>query len=151
VTHIYNGQRSSSRRRGHRLPEYTMTELSDWLYSQVLFHTLYVEWKQSGYKKRLRPSVDRINNYIHYCMPNIQLMTWDENRIKAYTDHKNGKLNYDLIPVVRYSKKGIFIDKFHSISQAGRDTGIDISTISKAIRGVRKYGGGFKWRYAHEG
>ncbi len=82
---IYNSQRLHSKKRGHRLPEYTKQELKEWLYSQKLFHELYLEWVNSGHKRRLKPSVDRKHDDVHYCMSNIVLITWEENNSKTNT------------------------------------------------------------------
>ena len=88
---IYNRQTRSSKSRGHRPPEYTKKEFKEWIVSQTLFHELYDEWKQSGYLKRLKPSVDRKCDDIHYCMNNIQLMTWEENNAKLNAgNYKDG-------------------------------------------------------------
>jgi len=82
IARLYYAQKCNSKQRSFRPPEYTKEELKEWLYSQSLFHLLYSEWKQSDYKTSLRPSVDRINDYIHYCLPNIQLLTWKDNAAK---------------------------------------------------------------------
>lgn len=79
VAQIYSHQRYSSKKRGHRMPEYTKDELKAWLYSQTKFHMLYNEWLYSGYDKNLKPSVDRLYDGIHYCMNNIRLVTFHEN------------------------------------------------------------------------
>ena len=84
VTTIYKGQKQSSKKRGHRPPEYSKKVLREWLFSQVIFHELYNEWVQSGYMRRLKPSVDRKEDSVHYCMSNIQLMTSGDNNGKRY-------------------------------------------------------------------
>ncbi len=144
---IYNAQKSVSKKRGHRLPEYTRIELMDWLFSQVLFHELYSEWKASGHKRRLRPSVDRKCDNVHYCMNNIQLMTWEENSEKAHKDQKTGELfsGKDLIPIQQALVDGTVINHFVSIREASRQTGIQEPNISRCSRGKRKTAGGFIW------
>ncbi len=88
---LYNSQKKHSKTRGHRPPEYTKQEFKDWIVSQTLFHELYDEWKQSGYIRRLKPSVDRKYDDIHYCMSNIQLMTFGENNAKPNVgNYKDG-------------------------------------------------------------
>ena len=82
VAVIYSNQITHSKSRGHRKPEYTKTELGEWLFSQQKFHELYSEWVNSGHKKRLSPSVDRKHDDIHYCMSNVQLMSWEDNNKK---------------------------------------------------------------------
>lgn len=80
---LYNTQKKSSRKRGHRPPEYSKQDFKDWCYSQKVFHELYEEWKQSKFNDRLKPSIDRKCDDIHYCMNNIQIVTWKENNEKA--------------------------------------------------------------------
>lgn len=149
ISKIYNHQRESSKKRGHRPPEYSKESLSDWLYSQELFHKLFEEWKQSGYKTRLKPSVDRKNDDIHYCMNNIQLMTWGENDEKAKRDHKSGRLKYDQKPVEQYTRNGEFRECYDSINEAERKTGVPSGNIVKACIGHKHYShaGGYVWKY----
>ena len=152
VSRIYADQKNNSKRRGHRLPEYTKNELQDWLFSQTLFHELYDEWVRSGYKKRLTPSVDRKYDDIHYCMRNIQLMTWGDNRDKQSADFRTGKLN-TAIPnrqVIKYTKNGEFLYEYHSAREASRSTGISSSNIALVCKGKRNYAGGYKWKYKNE-
>ncbi len=87
ISQLYSAQKASSKKRGHRLPEYSREELKEWLYSQALFHELYNEWVQSGYTKRLKPSVDRVRDETHYCFSNIRLCVWYENNGKPNTGH----------------------------------------------------------------
>ncbi len=98
ISVIYSNQKTHSKSRGHRPPEYTKEELTEWLYSQKEFHEIHKEWAEGGYNKRLTPSVDRLIDTVHYCFGNIQLLTWRENNIKdnagRYQDdhgHKTSK------------------------------------------------------------
>ena len=50
--------------------------------------------------------------------------------------------------VVQYDKQNNFIRKYNSISEASRDTGITITSISYSANGKRKTGGGFIWHFA---
>jgi len=146
ISTIYSGQRSRSKLRGHRPPEYTKQELQDWLFSQTLFHELYDEWVQSGYKKRLKPSVDRKYDDVHYCMRNIQLMTWGENRDKSAKDISRGILR--VAPsVLQYDLEGNFIAEYRMQKIAAAATGVDQSKISEVCSGKRRTAGGFVWRY----
>ena len=60
VSMIYSTQKANSVKRNHPLPSYTRQELKEWLFSQSLFHELYDDWVSSGYKRNLKPSVDRV-------------------------------------------------------------------------------------------
>jgi len=150
VATIYGSQKSNSKTRGHRLPEYTKQELYDWLFSQQLFHELYDEWKQSGYKKRLKPSVNRIHDKLHYCMRNIELMTWGENEDLGNSDMKLGRNNKKSKKVMQYDLGGNYITSHYSAAQASRNTGVNRQNISACCIGKRKSTGGFKWSHADE-
>lgn len=144
---IYNSQIQSSRNKGFRSVEYSRDELKEWILSQTKFHELYSEWVQGGYKKRLKPSIDRKNDYIHYCFSNIQLMTWGDNDNKGNNDIKNGQNNKISKQVIQLSKDGKFINTYHSTAEAQRATRVQQSHISDVCNGQRNHAGGFKWIY----
>ncbi len=145
VDRIYGAQKQTSKKRKHRPPEYTKEDLKDWMFSQTIFHELYGEWAQSGYKKNLKPSVDRKNDYIHYCFTNIQLMTWQQNNDKHYTDRKSGKNNKKNRAVIQYSRDNEFMAEYHSIREAERQTGV--RHIGEVLKGRYSHAGGYMWRY----
>ncbi len=148
VGDIYSGQKATSISRGHRPPEYTKKELSEWLFSQELFHVLYSEWVNSGYDRHVKPSVDRKYDDIHYCFNNIQLMTWKENNLKAHNDVMCGNTaKSNSKKVIQIILDGKFTTVHNSIAQASRYTGVSSSHICECCKGQRKSAGGFKWRY----
>ena len=145
VGDIYYNQLSNSRSRGHREPEYSKEELYEWLMSQTKFHELFAEWKASGEQKRLIPSVDRKCDDVHYCMNNIQLMTFGENEDKYKADKLANKNIVDQIEVEQYDiDTGELIAVFPSMSEARRITGA--KGISSVCSGKRKTAGGYIWR-----
>jgi len=146
IAQIYDNQRTCSRGRGHRPPEYNQRELSEWLFSQELFHKLYDEWKQSGFMSKLVPSVDRKHDEIHYCMNNIQLMTWDENRAKGNRDKGTRRK----IAIVQLHKDGTYIATFDSGKDASIELGVSKQAINAVLKGRSKTAGGFKWGYSDE-
>ena len=150
---IYSSQKSSSKKRDHRPPEYSKQDFKEWLFSQTLFHELYEEWVQSGYKRRLKPSVDRKHDDIHYCMKNIQLMTWGENLNRhsiARMDGISGHGGEPHTPVVQYTKDGEFVEEYISQREAYRQTSIATSHICSCCKGKRKTTGGYVWKYKNE-
>ena len=147
ITIIYLNQKGKSKKRGYALPSYTKMELVKWWFSQHLFHELYTNWINSGYKKGLKPSIDRKDDYKSYTFDNITLTTWDENNKKGHRDRKNGVNNKDSKAVLQYDKQGNFIKEYYSISQASRDTFTDKSHIGHVCRGEMKTSGGFIWKY----
>lgn len=147
IKRIYKSQILSSKRRNHPLPFYTKQELSDWLFNQEEFHEFYENWVKSKFKRKLVPSVDRIDDKLPYFFDNIQLMLWKENDDKAHKDMRSGKLFIGHKPVVQYDKQGNFIAGYVSAHQASRETGINRGNISSTCRGDKKIAGGFKWNF----
>ena len=146
VSEIYGGQKKHSKDRGHRPPGYTKEELKDWIYSQAIFHELYSEWVNSDFKKRLKPSVDRKDDYIHYCFTNIQLLSWGENESKGHSDRKSGKNNKQNSSVKQFTKDGEFIAIYHSMSEASRQAEVNLSRISLCCKGKVPHAGGYVWK-----
>ena len=150
VAGIYANQKYRSRHRGHIMPTYTKQELQEWLYSQKKFHVLYDNWKRLDFQKMYAPSVDRIDNSIGYTLSNIQLMTWKENKDKSHKDRISGKLTSGLRIVLQFTKDREFIAEYYSISQANRETGINIGNIAACCRDERKSAGGFIWKFKEQ-
>jgi len=149
VTKMYCAQRSHSKKRGHQMPTYSKKWFNDWILTNPEFHRLYDIWVLSGYDKMLVPSVDRIDDNIGYTEYNIQLTDWQTNSSKGNKDKRSGKLN-TIIPhktVLQYDKKGNFIAKYHSLSEAKRVTGVAIQSISACCIGKRKSAGKFIWQF----
>ena len=135
IVKIFNKQRHKSIERGHPHPAYTFLELKKWIMSQKLFHSLFETWEQSNYFSDLIPSVDRINDEDYYHFDNIQLMTWAENRGK-----RSKKIN-------QFSKDGILINTFKSVTKASKELKISRTAISSCLIGNTKSSGGFVWKY----
>ena len=52
--------------------------------------------------------------------------------------------------VNQYDMDGNFIKSYESLSQASRETGISVSSISKNTRGDHQTAGGYVWKYNKE-
>ena len=148
ASRIYSHQRRNSRSRNYAMPNYSLDELRDWIFSQPNFNKLFDDWVESGYSKDKTPSCDRIDDYKSYTFDNIQILTWSENNQKHYDDVKNGINNKISKAVIQLTKDGIMINEYYSINHAGRETGIERSHIGRCCRGKLKTSGGFKWRFA---
>jgi len=148
ISKIYKTQKESSKKRGHINPTYTLLELLDWIYTKPTFKSLFKAWVDSDYLKAYRPSIDRKDDYIGYTLDNIQLMSWDENRIKSYTDKVEGRNNKVNKAVSQFTKCGKFISNYHSLAEASRCVpNTSFSHIGAVCRGDRKTCGGFKWEF----
>ena len=146
VRRIHGDQLSSSRKRHHAKPTYSLDEIYNWCMSQHVFHDLYDLWVLSGLEKDMRPSLDRKDDSIGYSFSNIRICTWYENRMKQAHRVKSGDSRTCKI-VEQYSLDGIFIKSFVSGRAAGRITGVPRSSISHCCIGNCSNAGGFIWRY----
>ena len=160
---IFRNQKSKAKKRGYTLPNYTENELFTWLNGQPDFHEIYQAWVGSNYKSRFKPSCDRINDYISYTLDNIKVVTWNENNVKGYADHSNGKNTKHNIAVDMLDLAGNFIKRFYSVSEAARQfNGIPSNIVGAAINRISKKRNpdgstrlipvltayGYKWRYS---
>lgn len=152
LSSMYHAQTVHSVTRGHKPPLYTRDELKEWLFSQELFHELYDKWVDNDYLKDLKPSVDRKDDYKGYSFDNIQLMTWYENRTKHYHDRKNGINNKASVAVNKFTKDGVFVCDYVSMSSASRDVGICATAIKRCCDKEQSFhsAGGFKWEYKNK-
>jgi len=149
ITKMFNGQHASSKKRKQSLPTYNKEEFRSWLLSQENFNLLYANWIESNFNHMLIPSVDRIDCDKSYSFDNIELITWKQNLKNESRDIKSGKLAHNgkpNIPTSQFDKNNNFIREWKSISEAAKELKIDISHISKVIRGERNFCGGFIWK-----
>lgn len=164
VQNILSGQKSSAKQRNYAKPAYTTYELYAWIVAQPHFEELFKAWEDSNYQNDLRPSVDRINDYISYRLDNIQLTTRKQNVDRYHTDRIAG-INTKMSQAVdMLDLDGNFIQRFHSIAAAdahfGRVSHGNIQEVCQnKIRKVKQADGsikeiprltsyGHKWRYS---
>ena len=158
VKSLFTQQKAKAIKRGYAPPDYTEAELLAWAIASKQFHTLYWDWVGSNYNTKLRPSFDRLNDYISYSLSNLQVMTWAENSAKGHIDKVAGRNTKDSLAVDMLCLAGVFIQRFHSVSAAARHVGGVPTNIIGAInnrvskRGDRSYttvtAYGHKWRYS---
>jgi len=145
IAHMYKNQKYRSKQRNHNPPEYSRKELERYLLLNKNFHTLYENWKNSGYCKEKSPSLDRKNDYIGYTFDNMDLVTWIENENKSHEDVRNGINNKKNKTVLQFNINGELIKEFHSVQEAQRQTGL--WHVSDCCNGNMDSYGGFTWRY----
>jgi len=145
---IYGDQIKSSKRRGHALPSYSSNWLKEWIINNPEFHRLYDIWVIGGYKKMMKPSVDRIDDNISYTEYNIQIMTWKENKRKGHISEKAGDIDsLKYRRVIQYTSDGKEMARYKTIMIAERITDICHENISKVCLGKRNKAGGYVWKY----
>jgi hypothetical protein len=142
IHRIYNSQKRSSKKRGHKPPAYTFDELANWIIHQPNFKKLWKAWKNSGYKKDLTLSVDRLDNSKGYSFDNIRLVSWYENNYKGWQDQKQKVNQYDL--------DGNYIRTFDSIAEAAEYMGKSYTPIINACAHRYKTAYNYQWRYLSE-
>lgn len=143
---IYKRQRRSSRERKHPLPDYSLKELKQWVFTQDVFHELHEEWVISGYNVKKIPSLDRLDDYKPYTLDNLRVVTWEVNDKRYHQDRANGINNKQNSPVKQYSQKGEFIAEYFSHGQAAKAVGGYTKSITACKKGKLKTHRGFIWR-----
>ena len=145
IKRIYTNQIKNGNARGHGNPEYSYEWLENWLTRNPEFAVLLTKWVLDGYDTKDVPSVDRIDDYIGYTKDNIQLTTWNLNRLRGHEDRISGKNGKQNKAVVQMTMDGNEIEVFHSGSEAKRVTGVN--NIFACIAGRVSHAGGFTWKY----
>jgi len=121
---------------------FTVQDFIRWL-KENGYDARYKDWESSAYKKQLSPSVDRIDPLQGYTFKNMQLLTWEENRLKGNKE----KLILWGKPIVQKDLSGNIINTFKSIKEAVEFTKTHQSAISRTINGGTKTANGFIWEY----
>jgi len=147
---IYDTQVSSSKTRGHTLPEFTKEELVDWLIKQPKYLRLHKEWVESDYSRWLAPSCDRTDDYKPYSLERIEIKTWKENLNKSHFDRVSGVNNKASKTIVQLALDLEFVEEYYSMKEAYRQTNIGHANISEVCNGNRSTAGGFKWMHKED-
>lgn len=163
VKALFSNQKAKSKKRGYQPPKYTEKELFNWMNQQQKFHTLYATWIKAGYPTKLKPSIDRIDDYKTYALDNIQVVTVDQNVTRYCKDTKKGINTKRCKAVDMLSLDGEYIRRYYSASEAARQfNGIPSNIIGACNHRVTKKkekdgsirlipqltAYGYKWRYS---
>ena len=110
----------------------------------LMGHEGYWKGKQRSeeWKEMMREKLSGENN------PNYGKHPSEEARKKMSDSHK-GKKPSNIRAVEQWSLDGnTFIERYSSIDEASKVTGISKSNICSCCKGKRPYAGGYTWRYA---
>ena len=92
LTPMWNLQ---AKQRANRKKVYTGKSLLDrdefysWALTHVVFQSLFENWEQSGYNRKLTPSVDRVNSGLGYTLENMEWVTHGENSRRGSNNRWN--------------------------------------------------------------
>ena len=137
---MYQAQIERSAIRGHEAPSYTYDEFHSWLVMNE-YDSMLKAWVNSGMKKNLAPSVDRIDNSIGYTIDNIRLVTWRKN-LEAAFDYFSE--NCKCKKLLRIDIDNGTVTEYVSVSAAVRDMGYKVEYQIKNQVPCRN---GFYWKY----
>lgn len=82
--HLYEGKSLLSR-----------DEFYEWSENNQTFHDLFKVWEDSGYERRLTPSVDRVNSALGYELNNMEWIPFHENCRRGLISKLSKLLNGD--------------------------------------------------------
>lgn len=133
---MYHSQKSRN------VVEYSRVDFVNRFISDKRFIRLYNEWVKGGFKKPMKPSIDRINFKKGYSFDNVCVKTWEENRYKQRMESvlSRGK-------PVEAILDGTVVATYKSQRIAADTLGCFQSAISRCCRGLQQEVGGYKWRY----
>ena len=63
----------------------------NWSFDNDSFHSLFLEWENNEYDRKLTPSVDRINSSKGYYLDNMEWVTHSENSRRGNISRNNQK------------------------------------------------------------
>ena len=143
---MYKTQKRNNKLRGYGDMLYSKQQLSDWLYRNA-FTELYNAWVDSGNKKDLKPSVDRLDDLKGYSLDNIRLVTWMDNRKHQYEDISNGvgSSGKQCKRMYKFDLNFNQVCSYVSYSSASRDMGY---SLERQIKKRVKCRSGFYWSYS---
>ena len=145
---IYSDQKKRSKSRGHNPPEYSRFELMEWMASQPRYRKIMEDWLSSGKKTKLKPSCDRINDYIGYRFDNMQLITFQENLNKPRPKlSKHQPKSGEHENIIGIHKKTGEVVEFGSVMDAENHFNMVGSGIRRVLYGERKTAFGYVWSY----
>ena len=157
ITRMYCGIKQRSKRYNNNQLGFTKEEFVQWVSNQQeLFDILWNNWIQSDYDTKLKPSINRLNDYKSYTFDNMELTTWEDNFnkgtkcIKTFNAHScvsrnNGKMACK--SVIQFDVNDDYLNKFSSITEAAKILHLHKESISACFKGIYKTAGGYKWQY----
>lgn len=140
ISYMYSVIKYRCKKKWNTVPDFTKEDLAKWLYENDLAN-MWIRYIESGLDKKIKPSIDRIDDYKSYTLSNMQLITWRENQLKGV----NGKKHHESYKNENLKKKVFIWDKLgnlKAVCNGGREAseylGCFIFSVSRAATGKRK-------------
>ena len=143
LTNLYGKMKDRNKENGFGEMPFSLKEFHERYLYDFTFLQLLGAWKETGYEKLNKPSIDRINPSFGYSFENIEFVTWEENRRKS--DKENSKVTTS---INMYDKEtGSLLMKFDSVKKAVEYTGLSQGNIVMCCQGKRNYVGPYVFKY----
>lgn len=145
IAKMFDAIRERSKNRWKEQIGFTIYEFKAWLIENK-GRERFKEWKDSGFKNGMTPSVDRLDPRLPYTFNNMQLITGRENIDKGRkeTIYFKGKR------IKQMSKSGKLLNTYRSSIEASVATGIKPRLIQASAR-TGSVTGGYRWEYYEKG
>lgn len=145
LTNLYHKMNVRNTKNGYGELPFTLSIFKEWALSSDEFLYLFDIWVQSGYTKKFKPSVDRIDPNKGYEFSNMQWMFWYNNYQKGIQEVSQKKMK----PVLMF-ENGKYLGKFKSIDDARVFLGMKSNgDISMVLSGKRDKVKGYSFKYAN--
>jgi len=122
--YMYYLMKSRTKRKGF-LTIVSKQYFIEFIKSSKIYYELFLNWKNSGYKLGLTPTVDRIDNQKGYVENNLQILTYTDNQSKGSKETKTGK-----------NKKGLVFNLKHT--KTGEEKNFKSGTLARKFLGLPK-------------
>lgn len=129
----YNMKVRNIRRFGVALP-FTSGQFRVWLITRPEFNPLWTNWVQSGRRRDLTPSVDRIDCMQPYTFDNMQLMRFQDNNRKTTIENPLYKNKAVLV----FDWSGELLGRFPSTKDCGNTLRLRKESIARCARRERR-------------
>lgn len=149
---IYYTQKSKSKKRGHKAPEYNINDFLSYWITNDDFNLLFKNWEISNYDNNLKPSCDRKDNNLGYTWENIQFTTLYYNlRKQQLCDQQKEickKIGIQRTKVIiQKNLKKETVRVWNGGTIEIKKEYKSINNIRSVCRGDRKIAYGFIWEY----
>lgn len=141
---LYKTMKRHQELRGHGELPFTKKGFKGWALDND-YQELYTTWKNKGYLKEDKPSVDRLDDFKGYSFTNMRLVTWVENKQHQASDILTGEgtSGTRCHKLQKLDNKGCILDTYTSYQEVRRLEGY---CVHYALKNNLKCKKGFYWK-----